>query len=236
VSDIAVACLILLAVSAAILQTEDVLVTQYPEVFFVVDMLCGVAFSIEYILRVMAAGQEPRFMGFKGRLRYMASPPAVLDLLALLPFILLLSMSESVFIRLFRLLRILTLLKSARFFNAFDLLRRALRSRAYELAISFCLSLIVLLLSATFLYFAERTAQPETFGSIPRAMWASVITLTTVGYGDTYPVTAAGQAIAGLTAFLAIALVALPAGILAAAFSDEIQRRSKSGGGMEEET
>jgi voltage-gated potassium channel len=229
-SDRIVAALILLAVTASVLQTEEAFAVEFAWAFFAIDLLCGLVFSVEYALRVLAAGADPRFSGFGGRLRYIVSPLALLDLAALLPFFFLFATSDSAFLRLFRLLRILALLKSARLFDAFDLVRRAVRARAYELGVSFCLSLLVLLLSSTALYFAERAVQPDAFGSIPRALWASVITLTTVGYGDIYPVTALGRTFAGVTAFVAIALVALPAGILAAAFSDEIQRRSGESG------
>jgi voltage-gated potassium channel len=85
---------------------------------------------------------------------------------------------------------------------------------------------VVLLLSATGLYLAERAAQPDAFGSIPRALWVSVVTLTTVGYGDAYPITVPGRLFGALTALAGVALVAMPAGIFAAAFSDTFQRRS----------
>jgi len=84
---------------------------------------------------------------------------------------------------------------------------------------------IVLLVASTLMYWAEAGAQPDKFGSIPRAMWWCIITLTTVGYGDVYPVTLLGKSLAGLVAIAGIGLIAMPTGILAAAFSDVVQRR-----------
>ena len=84
---------------------------------------------------------------------------------------------------------------------------------------------IVLLVASTLMYWAEAGAQPDKFGSIPRAMWWCIVTLTTVGYGDVYPVTLLGKSLAGLVAIAGIGLIAMPTGILAAAFSDVVQRR-----------
>ena len=81
-----------------------------------------------------------------------------------------------------------------------------------------------MLLSASLLYWAEADAQPDKFGSIPRALWWSIVTLTTVGYGDTFPVTGAGKVFAGVFAIVGVCLIALPTGIFAASFSDALQR------------
>jgi voltage-gated potassium channel len=92
----------------------------------------------------------------------------------------------------------------------------------------------LLLISSTFLYLVEGDAQPEAFGSIPRAMWWSIATLTTVGYGDVIPVTALGRVFSGVTAIIGIGLIAMPTGILAAAFSDGLERRrNKVGSDLE---
>ncbi len=173
------------------------------------------------------SGERIEHAGLRGRLRYMMTPRAVIDLLAVLPFYLSLGMTESFLLRLFRLLRIISLAKFSRYTAALNSLGQAIADRRYELLVSLGAALLVLLFSATVLYVVEGRAQPEAFGSIPRALWWGVATLTTVGYGDVYPVTVLGQLFAGMTALAAVGMVAMPAGILAAAFSEAFQQRRR---------
>ena len=111
---------------------------------------------------------------------------------------------------------------------ALSLLVDAVHTRRFELAASLVIGAVLLVVSATLLYVVEGMAQPETFGSIPRAMWWSIATLTTVGYGDVTPVTPLGKLCAGAIAILGIGVIAMPTGILAAAFSDALQARRRS--------
>ena len=104
----------------------------------------------------------------------------------------------------------------------------ALRERSYDLIVCATLALVLVLLGAAGLYWVEGSLQPKQFGSIPRALWWAVITLTTVGYGDVYPVTTAGRLIGSIVAIGGVLLVALPTGIVAAAFSDAMQRRREA--------
>jgi voltage-gated potassium channel len=153
----------------------------------------------------------------------MLTPLALLDLAAIAPFLLGYGTTDTFLLRVLRLLRIFRLARLGRFSVAIHLLAGAIRSRRYELSLSFVIAASVLVLSSALMYALEADAQPETFGSIPRALWWSVATLTTVGYGDVYPITPAGRVLAGLTAISAIGLIAMPTGILAAAFSDAFQ-------------
>ncbi len=172
--------------------------------------------------------ENPRFAGLRfGRLRYMLTPAALLDLAALLPPLLTLAGGETFLLRAARLLRILRLARLGRFSTAMQHIGVAIRSRRYELLLSLGVAFGLLLTSSTLLYLAEQEAQPENFGSIPRAMWWSIATLTTVGYGDVYPLTALGKFFAAITALTGIGLIAMPTGILAAAFSDALQRQSE---------
>lgn len=116
------------------------------------------------------------------------------------------------------------LARIGRFSQAWTSLFEAISKRGSEIAISITIAFILIIISSTVLYLAEGAAQPEEFGSIPRAFWWSVATLTTVGYGDVTPVTGLGKVFAGITAILGVGLVAMPTGILAAAFSEAFQK------------
>ncbi|WP_306028843.1 ion transporter [Stappia sp. MMSF_3263] len=222
------AVLIALATAAAILESEPVILTGRESVFFIVEAVFTVLFAIEYLLRLWVAGENARYSGIAGRLRYMATPAAIMDFLAILPLLLTTFGTEAFLLRLFRLTRILRVARLGRFSRAFEAISQALHSRRFELMMSAGIAGMLLLFSSTVLYLVEGAIQPETFGSIPRTMWWSIATLTTVGYGDVYPKTALGQFFAGLTAVTGIGLIAMPTGILAAAFSDAIQARRKA--------
>jgi voltage-gated potassium channel len=216
----------------AILETEPEVLAAAPAGLFVfVEAFFALLFLAEYLTRVWVAGEDPRYAGGLGRLRYARTPMAVVDLLAVAPYSLLAGTTDAFLLRVARLLRILRLARLGRFSQALRLFGVAVRSRRYELGLSAGLAMLILIFSSTLMYALEGESQPDAFGSIPRALWWSVATLTTVGYGDVYPVTVGGKLLAGVTAISAIGLIALPAGILAAAFSDAFRRQRAPGAG-----
>jgi voltage-gated potassium channel len=218
---------IVLAAAAAVLESEPKVRVGHERLFLGVEIVFTTLFFVEYCARIWIAGEHARYRGFWGRLSYALTPAALVDLLALSPLLFGVLGGEPFLLRLFRLLRILRLARLGRFSRAFDAILNALRSRRYELLVSAGIAGLLLLVSSTLLYMVEAAGQPEAFGSIPRAMWWSIATLTTVGYGDVAPQTALGQVLAGLTAITGIGLIAMPTGILAAAFSDAIQARRR---------
>jgi len=111
--------------------------------------------------------------------------------------------------------------------NAGKLMMRVFKSKKEELVLSICMTFFLIIISASVMYFLEHDAQPDKFSSIPETMWWSVATLTTVGYGDVYPVTIVGKILASFISILGIGMFALPAGILASGFSDEIKQVKK---------
>jgi voltage-gated potassium channel len=127
-------------------------------------------------------------------------------------------------------MRLLSLARLGGMSEAARLLGAAVVARRYELGLAFAVAGAVLLFAATALYLVESDVQPDKFGSIPRALWWAIITMTTVGYGDVYPVTVVGKLLGGLTALCAIGVIAMPTGILAAAFSDAFQQRRRRAG------
>lgn len=217
--------LILLASLVAILETEPTLRALSPRLFPTLETVLVVIFIGEYLLRLYVVGEDPRYRGIKGRLRYIFSFWAMVDLLAILPYFLGFVVQNNGFLlRMLRLGLMLRLTRLGRFSQAWAALAEALKSRSHELWLSAGLALLLLLLSSFCLYLAEASAQPEVFGSVPRVLWWSVTTLTTVGYGDMVPITGLGKFFAGLTAVAGIGIIAMPTGILAAALSDAFQK------------
>jgi voltage-gated potassium channel len=181
-------------------------------------------FTVEYVTRVWVSAADPRSRGpVLGRLRYMATPMAIVDLVAILPALvgfLGLDMRHLRGLRLFRLLRAAKLVRYSR---SLKLIGRVLIKRRGELVGKCALMVTLLLMGSTLLYWAERDAQPEAFSSIPAAMWWAAATLTTVGYGDMTPVTPIGRVLGAFVAVFGIGLFALPTGVLGAAFVEEIR-------------
>lgn len=224
-----IACLIVFAAIVAILETEVTVRSLLPGFFFYAEIFFISIFSIEYIGRLIAAGEHKKYAGFTGRLRYLFTKWSIIDLIAILPFILTLGGVNLVVVRLLKFLRLVRVLRLGPFGQAWSIMETAVSRRKYELLLSLVVAGLLLVLSASLVYLAEAKAQPDEFGSIPRALWWAVATLTTVGYGDVTPVTLMGRVFAGLAAAAGIGLVAMPTGVLAAAFSDAFQeRRNKS--------
>lgn len=208
------------SVGVVILETERPLYWKYYSNFVFIDYTIGILFTLEYIARLWSSGENPKYAGFVGRLRYMVTPAALIDLLVIIPFFLM-SNSNYFLARFVRLFRLFALAKFGRYSQALLLVQEAVWSRRHELLMSFILTFILLLVTSTIMWAVE---DDPAFDSIPRALWWGVITLTTVGYGDVYPQTVAGKICSGLTAIAGIGLIAMPAGILAAAFSEAFQR------------
>lgn len=208
----------------AILDTEPAVSQAAPGLLRWAERIFGLIFVVEYVARLIAAGADPRYAGVTGRLRYALTPMALVDLVAILPLLLGELIGNTQLVRLLRLFRLLRFSRLGAFSRAATILLMTLRARMPELLLSLLVAFVVLIFSATLMYLIENEAQPEAFGSIPRAMWWSIATLTTVGYGDVYPVTALGRVLAGVTALAAIGLIAAPTGILATAFAEALRR------------
>ena len=211
----------------AILETEPTVEDMAPGAFAGLEWIFAILFLTEYLVRLWAERERPRFRGFRGRIRYALTRAAIADLAAFLPCLvlpLLPGTSNFMLLRIFRLLRILRLARLGRFSMAMRHLSQAVTDRREELLLSLMLAVFILVFSAAGMYLLEGGNDPQSFGSIPRAMWWSVCTLTTVGYGDIYPHTVLGKILGGVTSIAGIGLIAMPTGILAAAFSAAFQR------------
>ncbi|MFP5328921.1 MAG: ion transporter [Alphaproteobacteria bacterium] len=224
------AVLIVIAVIAAVIETEPTVSAGREELFGDLELLFASIFLVEYVGRLWTVVDNPRFAGYRSpRLRYAVSPIALIDLAAIVPAFFAFGGASSLILRFFRILRMLRLAKLGRTTRAWGMIRAALHERRHEFGIILILVGLVLLISSSMLYFAEADAQPEKFGSIPRALWWSIITLTTVGYGDVYPVTSLGRFFAAIIALTGVMVIAIPTGIFAASFSEGLQRHREQG-------
>lgn len=218
--------LILAAVGSAIIETEPTVAAGREAAFRDLELVFVAFFSVEYLLRLWIADLNPDFSSSRyPRLKFVTSWPAIIDLLSILPTLFAFAGGATLALRFVRFFRILRLARLGRFSEAWQDLAAAIRSRSEELFLAFSLAAMTLLVASTLLYWAEGDAQPDRFGSIPRSLWWGVVTLTTVGYGDVYPITPLGKFFSALVSIAAIGLIALPTGIMAAAMSDAIQRR-----------
>lgn len=219
--------IIILNVLALILESEPWLYAAYGQWFDYFEIFSVAVFSVEYLLRLWVCTEDKKFARpIAGRLRYIVTFMAIVDLLAVLPFYMIgLMGGYSRVLRLFRLFRLFRMLKLVRYSNALDTMSRVLRNKREEIIITMLVLTMVIIVSSTVMYYAEHEAQPDKFPSILSAMWWAIITLATVGYGDVYPVTGLGRAFGALTALFGVALFALPAGLIGAGFMEEIDRQ-----------
>ncbi len=227
--DLVLMILILANVVAIILESVKWIYTPWRGYFELLEVISVIFFTIEYPLRVWTITVDPEYRHpVKGRLRFVFTPLALIDLLAILPFFVRIAGIDMRFIRILRIFRIFRLFKIVRYVAALRILGNVWNNKRAELGISLTFMIFLLLITSCLMYFVEFEAQPETFSSIPATMWWGVATLTTVGYGDVYPITTLGRLLGGAIAIMGVGLFALPAGILAAGCADEISRHRKS--------
>ncbi len=215
--------LIAVNVIAVALETVDPLYASYESFFYWFEVVSVAIFSIEYVGRLWACtARETYSHPVFGRLNFGKRPMLIIDLLAILPFFLgPLLPADLRFLRALRLVRFFRLFKLARYSESMLAFSHVYHRKKADLVVAFTVTLILLVVTSSLMYFIETAAQPDKFGSIPETLWWGVITLTTVGYGDVTPVTPLGQIFGGIVAMLGIGLFGLPASILASGFIEE---------------
>ncbi|MGE3854274.1 MAG: ion transporter, partial [Planctomycetota bacterium] len=204
------------------------------DAFYWFELVSVLVFTIEYLLRLWACTALPEFPGMiRGRVKKALEPLMLVDIVAIAPFYLQLVMpaADLRFVRALRLFRIFRIFRSGRLAASFTLLMDVLKSKREELAVSAVVVIIMVVLSASVIYLAEHDNDAQIanrkFQSIPDAMWWSVVTVTTIGYGDQAPVTTVGKIIGSFIAVLGVCVFALPVGIIGAAFVEEMNRRAR---------
>ncbi len=216
--------LIGLNVVAIMLESVHAVASSYGRMLEAFETVSIVVFTVEYLVRLVTCTSDARYRRpLVGRLRWMATPMALVDLIAIVPFYLAIS-TDLRMLRIMRLARVFRVLKIARYSRSIQTLAAVLRSRREEFVVLAGALVILLLLASSLMFVAESAAQPEAFSSIPATMWWGVCTLTTVGYGDVYPITPLGKCLGAVIALLGVGLFALPAGLLAGGFAEQLRR------------
>ena len=216
--------LVLVSVIAVSLETVPSLAVQYARQFQRFDLAVTLVFTLEYLARIWVAPEgAPGLSATQSRLRYLRSPMAIVDLLAILPFFLALFIPMD--FQLLQVLRLLRIYKLTRYSPALSVLFAVIREESATLIAAFLILAVLLVFAASGAYLVEHKAQPEAFGSVPAAMWWSLVTLTTVGYGDVTPITPLGRIFGGAVTILGVGMAALPAGIIASGLADHLHWR-----------
>lgn len=200
---------IIVSVGAFSVETLPTLSPEFGQLLRLVEVVTVTIFTIEYALRLIVA-DSPR--------RYALSFFGIIDLIAILPFYLSLGVDLRS-VRVLRVLRLLRIMRVGRYMQALERLERAGRMVREELVLFIGVSLMLIYLSAVGIYYFEHDSQPEQFASVFHSLWWAVVTLTTVGYGDVYPVTLGGRLFTFVVLFLGLGIVAVPTGLIASALS-----------------
>lgn len=219
-------CLIVVNLVAVALESVPEIELRYEALFTGIEFWSLVLFTVEYVLRIWVSVDHPPYRQLrplKARLKFITTPFGIIDLLAVLPFWFAFALPSDV--RVLLVLRMIRFLKLARYSPGMRSLLDALYDERRALLGCLVILLGATLMAASVMHLVEGHIQPDKFGTIPDAMWWAIVTLGTIGYGDVVPITAAGKVVAGATIFLGLVMIALPVGIVATAFANQIHRR-----------
>ncbi len=223
--NLSIQAIIILNLVVLVAETVKSIHEQCPSLFHGFDIFSVMVFSVEYLLRLWTCTANPKFAHpFRGRLRFMFTSMALIDLFAVLPFYLPLLGVDLRFVRIFRVFRLFRIIKLARYSSALGVFGQIITARKAELLSSLFIVFTLLVFASSLMYYAENAAQPDRFSSIPAAMWWGVATITTVGYGDIYPVTTLGKLMAAFVSLIGIGALALPTSIFVAGFMDATRK------------
>ncbi|MBN2353578.1 MAG: ion transporter [Spirochaetales bacterium] len=227
--DIFIMSLILLNVAAIILESFNAVDHELHVFFRIFEIVSIVIFTIEYVLRLWTSKLKTEASnGFVGLLKYIKSPMAVIDLLAILPFYLpFLIPIDLRFLRILRLTRIFRVFKIQRYSKSLSVIAKVLKNKKEQLLVTIFITLLLIVFASTVMYYIENEVQPKAFPNILATFWWAVATLTTIGYGDVYPITDLGRLLSAVIAILGIGLVALPTGLISSGFIEELSKNKK---------
>ena len=208
-----------------IIESENSIKSINPYIFEYLNIFLSYFFLTEYSLRLMCCGYTKKYKGFLGKIRFIFSFHSLIDLISFVPSLIFPGLNETFLFRIFRIFRMLKIIKLSNQLPAIKNVTQVLSKRKNEIFFSLFITIFIILIASIVLYLAEGKAQPEAFGSIIRSFWWSTITLTTIGYGDVYPITILGKIATTIIAIAGIGIVALPAGIIAGSFSEIVNKK-----------
>lgn len=215
--------LVVVSVVVAFMNTFE-LSSQFKGTLSVLEIIFVVLFTVEYIIRMWTAElMYPTLSPWKSRLKYAVSGMAIIDLLSILPFYLPIFGISVGTLKVIKLVRLLRVFKINRYTNSLSLIGRVLKTRASQLVSSIIVIVVLIFIAAMLMYDVEHAAQPDKFNNALSAMWWAMSTITTVGYGDIYPITSVGRILSAVITFLGIGLTAIPTGIVSAGFIEQSQ-------------
>lgn len=228
--DYSIMALIALSILSIVLESFSSLYSSYYSTFRLFEIITVIIFSVEYLLRIWTAdllypeSKHPY-------LKYIFSFMAIIDLLAILPFYLPFVSADFRFLRmmrLFRIMRLLRLFKLERYFDALQAIMKVIKNSIPQLVMAFAICFFVMLFSSIVMYTVEYPAQPEAYPNVIAALWWAMCTLTTVGYGDIYPITTIGKFLTSVISLVGIGIIAIPSGIIAAGFDQSVIQKHRS--------
>lgn len=219
--------LIILNIFALILESYEELNSKYSHIFYFFEAFSVAIFTVEYLIRIWVSDKTKEDK--RERLNFAFSTLGIIDLIAIIPFYLpFIFPFDLRIVRILRLFRLLRVFKLSRYSKSLKTMKYIFKETKAELSMTLFVIFILMILSSTLMFYIEHEEQPEQFASIGDALWWSVVTLTTVGYGDVYPITGLGKLLSGVIALIGIGFVALPTGIISSAFIEKIQSEKKT--------
>lgn len=227
--DFAIMILIILNLVAIVLETIPEIYQSLKGFFRIFEIISVFIFSIEYLLRIYISDlTHPSGSKFKSILKFVFSAYGLIDLMAIIPFYMpFIFKIDLRFIRILRFMRFMRILKINRYIDSLNLIWIVIKEKKSELAITGFVTLLTLVIASFLMYYIEGGAQPDKFPNVIASFWWAVATLTTINYGDVYPITGFGKFVSGLIAVLGIGLVALPTGLITAGFIGKIGKSEK---------
>lgn len=227
--DVFIIIMIILTVITVIVETFDI-PSFLQDIFNTFEIISIIVFTVEYILRVWTADLlHPELSPLRARLKYIVSFMAIIDLLAILPFYLPFFIKIDLrALRALRVIRLLRVFKINRYTSALSTIAQVFKNKASQLISSMLVVGLLMIIASILMYNIESAAQPDKFSNAFDALWWAIATLTTVGYGDVYPITVAGKILSIIIAILGIGMVAVPTGIITAGFSEVIDKQKSA--------